>query len=219
MVYVLNAGYLLMLIALAVRKILFLRIILISAQGLLITYNLITTNYVVLLWNCLFLAINLYQVIDLLRKRRPVSIPEEIQDIYDTTFADMSKREFIYFWQIGNRATYQEGLIVEEDYPQDKVMLVLEGTAAVKQKGTKIAELTRGSFVAEMSFLSGEPASADVECETPVKTMNWNQEKLRHLKSLNFELWIKLQHVLSRDLVGKVKRTTRLLHKDQQDDV
>jgi len=219
MVYVLNAGYLLMLIALAVRKILFLRIILISAQGLLITYNLISTNYVVLLWNCLFLAINLYQVIDLLRKRRPVSIPEEIQDIYDTTFADMSKREFIYFWQIGNRATYQEGLIVEEDYPQDKVMLVLEGTAAVKQKGTKIAELTRGSFVAEMSFLSGEPASADVECETPVKTMNWNQEKLRHLKSLNFELWIKLQHVLSRDLVGKVKRTTRLLHKDQQDDV
>ncbi len=215
MIYVLNAGYLFMLIALTIRNILFLRVTLISAQALLIAYNLVTGNYMILMWNCLFLAINLFQVIDLLRKRRPVAIPEEIQDIYDTTFPEMSKREFLYFWQIGNVASYQEGILVEEGFPQERVMLVLAGTASVLKSGRKIAELTRGNFVAEMSFLSGDPASADVVCESPVKTINWNQEKLRNLKNINFQLWIKLQHVLSRDLVGKMRRTHSLLHRDE----
>lgn len=212
MIYVLNAGYLFMLIALAIRNILFLRVALISAQTLLITYNLVMGNYTILMWNCLFLAINLFQVIDLLRKRRPVTLPEEIGDIYQTTFHEMSKREFLYFWQIGKDRIYQEGVIVEEGFPQEKVMLILEGTASVMKTGKKIAELTRGNFIAEMSFLSGEPASADVLCESPVKTISWNQDNLRNLKTLNFHLWIKLQNVLSRDLVGKVKRTSSLLH-------
>lgn len=215
MIYVLNAGYLFMLIALAIRNILFLRLVLISAQGLLIAYNLVTANYMVLVWNCLFLTINVYQVIDLLRKRRPVSIPEEIQDIYDCGFHDMSKREFLYFWQIGKETSYQEGVIVEEGFPQEEIMLILDGTAAVKKKNSKIAELTRGHFIAEMSFLSGEPASADVVCDSPVKTISWSQDNLRNLKTLNFELWTKLQNVLSRDLIGKVKRTSSLLHKER----
>ena len=215
MIYVLNAGYLFMLIALAIRNILFLRLTLIGAQGLLIAYNLVTGNYMVLMWNCLFLVINLYQVIDLLRKRRPVTIPEEIQDIYENTFSELSKREFVYFWQTGNMTNYQEGVIVEEGFPQEKVMLVLEGTAAVMKNKNKIATLNRGDFVAEMSFLSGEPASADVACESPVKTISWDQEKLRNLRNLNFELWIKLQHVLSRDLVGKVKRISNVLGRNQ----
>ncbi|MBT3273133.1 MAG: cyclic nucleotide-binding domain-containing protein [Spirochaetales bacterium] len=217
MIFVLNAGYLFMLVALTIRNILFLRIILISAQGLFIAYNLVTANYVVLMWNCLFLAINLFQVIVLLRRRRPVTIPEGVEDIYDDTFHDMSKREFLYFWQIGKERLFEEGKIVEEGSSQEVIMLILGGTASVMKTGREIAELSRGSFIAEMSFLSGDPASADVQCGTPVETITWSQENLANLKKLNFELWIKIQHVLSKDLVGKVRRTSSLLRTDEKD--
>ena len=206
-----------MLIALTIRNILFLRVILISAQGLFIGYNLVTGNYIVLMWNCLFLAINLYQVIDLLRKRRPVTIPGNIEDLYEGTFSEMSKREFLYFWQIGKETYHKPGPIVEEGFPQEEVMLMLDGAAAVMKNGRKIAELTRGSFVAEMSFLSGDPASADVVCKYPVKTITWTQDNLRNLKTLNFEVWIKIQHVLSKDLVGKVRKTSSLLRKETRE--
>ena len=83
--------------------------------------------------------------------------------------------------------------------------------------GREIAELSRGSFIAEMSFLSGDPASADVQCGPPVETITWSQENLANLKKLNFELWIKIQHVLSKDLVGKVRRTSSLLRTDEKD--
>ena len=211
MIYVLNVGYLFMLIALAIRNILFLRIILISAQALFIGYGAVTSNYVVLIWNSLFLLINVFQVIVLQRRRRPVVVPEDLADIYEATFSDMAKREFLYFWQIGKETVHEIGLIVEEGAHQDEVMLVLEGTASVLKNGKEIAVLTRGSFVAEMSFLSGEPASADVACRAPVTTITWNQTNLRNLHKLNFELWSKVQHVLSQDLVGKVKSTSSKL--------
>ena len=214
MIYILNSGYLLMLVALAIRNMLVLRVVLISAQGLLTAYHLITGNYIVLIWNCLFLAINLFQVAVLLRQRRPVIIPEEAIDIYEDTFPEMSKRQFLYFWQIGKEETQEPGTIVSEGDALDKVMLILSGTASVIKNGREIAELTRGSFVAEMSFLSGEPASADVACEQPVTVITWSQENLRNLKSLNFELWMKIQHVLSKDLVGKIKRTSLRLNQE-----
>jgi len=215
MIYVLNAGYLFMLIALAIRNMLLLRAVLVSAQGLLIAYNLVTGNYVVLMWNCLFLAINLFQIIVILRRRRPVTIPEDIQDIYNDTFQEMSKREFLYFWEIGRETVHKKGTIVSEGQAQDKVMLLLDGTAQVIQKGNVIAELSRGSFVAEMSFLSGDPASADVACRQPLTMITWSQENLNNLKNLNFELWIKIQHVLSKDLVGKIKRTSLKLQQSE----
>ena len=206
MIYLLNAAYLCMLIALAVRNILFLRIILITAQGLFIGYSLVTANYTVLIWNSLFSVINLSHVIVLQRRRRPVQIPAELQDIYKEVFHDMSKREFLYFWQIGKETIHEEAVIVEEGRPQEEVMLILSGSARVMKNSKEIAELHRGSFVAEMSLLTGEPASADVVCQTPVTTITWSQKNLRSLKKLNFELWTKIQHVLSKDLVGKVKK-------------
>jgi hypothetical protein len=215
MYFILNSGYLLMLVALAIRNILVLRVILISAQGLLAAYHLVTGNYVVLIWNCLFLAINLFQVTVLLRQRRPVTIPEAAKDIYEDTFHEMSKRQFLYFWKIGKEEIQEPGTIVREGDALDKVMLILSGAASVIKNSHEIAELTRGSFIAEMSFLSGEPASADVACEQPVTMITWSQENLRNLKSLNFELWIKIQHVLSRDLVGKIKRVSLRLNQER----
>ena len=40
--------------------------------------------------------------------------------------------------------------------------LILSGGVSVVRGEWEVAELTRGSFIAEISFLSGDPASADV---------------------------------------------------------
>jgi CRP-like cAMP-binding protein len=218
MIYVLNAAYLCMLVALAIRNILILRIILITAQTMFIGYGIVTANYVVLLWNCLFLAINLFQVIVLLRRRAPVSVPEAIRDLYEQTFHDMTEREFLFFWQSGREAVFLDGPIVEEGHQQEEVMLVVDGSASVMKNGNEIAVLARGSFVAEMSFLSGEPASADVLCRTQVIVVTWSKANVDNLKNMNFELWSKVQHVLSRDLVGKVRSTTSRIQPTQPDE-
>jgi CRP-like cAMP-binding protein len=60
-----------------------------------------------------------------------------------------------------------------------------------------------------MSFISGEPASANVIADGRVEYMAWPQDKLRALQQLNPGLLVKLQHILGRDLTGKVKAASQ----------
>ena len=91
-----------MLVAFTVRDILWLRILLVSAQLSLFSYGLISANIPVAFWNALFFAINGYQVIRLFQQRRPIELPVELVDLYEQLFSSMRRREFLYFWQMGN---------------------------------------------------------------------------------------------------------------------
>ena len=57
---IVNLGYALMLVAQAIRNILVLRVILILAQGAFITYGMITSNVSMIIWNTVFILINVY---------------------------------------------------------------------------------------------------------------------------------------------------------------
>ena len=201
-----------MFVALAIRDILILRVILVSAQALFIVYSSITANYVVLVWNALFLLINMFQVIVLLRRRRPVPVDDALRDIHEQVFDELTPQEFVFFWRIGREVKYFEGPVVEEGTIQDEVMLILSGTAAVMKGDKEIASLQRGNFVAEMSFLSGDPASANVVCRDPIVAKTWSKGNLKNIKNLNFTLWSKVQNALSKELVGKVRATSDKLH-------
>ena len=147
----------------------------------------------------------------LIRRRRPVTIPPELQAIYDQTFHHMSRREFLYFWQMGRLIEIPAGVVVADGQPQKQLLLIVDGSVDVTKDESALATLTRGSYVAEMSFLTGEPASADVSCDAPIVCMTWNADNLAHLQRLNYELWNKVHHSLSRELADKVRRTSERL--------
>ena len=68
-----------------------------------------------------------------------------------------------------------------------------------------IAILKRGDFIAEISLLTQEPASADVYLDKNTKLIMWNQDQIRHFQSSNPTFWTKLHNVLTKDLIEKVK--------------
>ena len=205
---ILNLGYGLGIVALAVRDVLWLRSILMVSQLSLCTCATMLGNYNAAFWNLTFVCINLYHVIRLIRERRPIELPAELVDLHERIFSSMSKKEFLYFWQTGNARVVQDQLLIREGERQEDVSLILSGCVAVLKGGRTLAELGRGSFVAEMSFLTGDPASADVQASGEVEYVSWQQEKLRGLKMLNPGLYMKIQHILGKDLAGKVKASS-----------
>ena len=200
-----NLGYFLMLAALLVRDILWLRGILIAAQLSLFSYGFHSGNTAVAFWNFIFVIINLFQVIRLIKERKPIDLPDELVDLYDNIFSSMRRREFFYLWQMGQKEKITDGRIIQAGKRQTKIALILSGRVIVENKQVKIAELTRGSFIAEMSFLTGEPASADVLADGEVELMVWEQEKIRNLNQINPDLFIKIQNILGKDLSVKLK--------------
>jgi len=203
-----NVGYILMLGAFIVHDILWLRIILISAQMSLITYGIFSGNPQVIFWNSLFVLINSFQAVRLIRRRRPIELPSDIIDLYEKYFTSMLRREFLYFWNMGTVHKVDNELLIKQGSQQYAISLILSGAVKIIKDGSHIVDLTRGSFIAEMSFLTGKPATADVYAEGTVRYISWNQKKLKDCEKLNPQLLIKIQNILGKDLTEKIKSTT-----------
>lgn len=204
-----HLGYLLMLVGLLMRDILWLRLVLIVSQSILGVYGLVSVNHAIAGWNFVFVGINLARTIRLLHERRPIHLSRDQEQIYKHLFLSMSRREFLYLWEMGNPGMSDGTQLVREGEPQRDLVLLLNGEVVVRKDGQELARLSRGQFVAEMSFVSGEPASADVIANGRVDFIAWPQDKLRTLQQLNPGLLVKLQHILGRDLTSKVKAASR----------
>ncbi len=200
-----NAGYIIMLLALAVRDMLMLRSILMTSQLFIVIYAILIKNSDVAFWISLFFLINAVQLIRLIRERRPIELFDELEELYGLIFTSMSKREFLLFWNMGTRDKGADEKMIKKGERLDKLFLILSGSVEVIKDGKKIAYLTKGNFIAEMSFLTGEPASADIIAKGAVEYICWNQDKLRNIGRLHQTLLIKLQNILGKDLVNKIK--------------
>lgn len=57
-------------------------------------------------------------------------------------------------------------MLAREGQPGNEFFVVLQGRAAVRRRGRRIATLGKGDFFGEMSILDGAPRSATVATET-----------------------------------------------------
>jgi hypothetical protein len=210
--FLVNAGYLLMLAAFLVRDILWLRTILIFAQSSLALYGLFIDRLPMVYWNGLFVVINTLWVIKIIRERRPVRIPPELDDLYQSLFSVMTPREFLEFWGRGAARDLAGQPVIREGESQRELFLILDGGAGVMKGNSELARLGRGAFIGEMSFLTGQPASADVKGNNTLRVMVWDQSDLRQWKSRRPQIFMKLQGVLGSDLVEKIRAANYTIH-------
>lgn len=204
----LNLAYLLMVAALVVRDILWLRSLLTISQFSFISYAILTDNFSMTIWNSLFIAVNAVQLFRLFWEQKPVILPPDLDEIHKKVFSIMKKREFLYFWETGRVRQIENQYLIRTGTPQTELSLIVSGAVAVSAGGKEVARLSRGSFIAEMSFLTEEPASANVRADGLVTYISWDQAKLTSLKQVNPDLLIKLQAILGKDLSYKLKSLT-----------
>ena len=204
-------------ISLAIKDVLFLRIVVTFAIIIEVFYQLQIANKPdIAFWNCLFLMINSIQVVKLIRERSPVKIPDEIDDIYRTKFSDMTQREFLYFWSLGKQKDVTDEILIKEGEYQKSLFLILSGTASVSRDSRVIANLHRPEFVGEISFITREPASANVDAKSKLYYIEWDQEELRRVKVKNPTFWTKLNQCLGEDLAKKIKHNSILKTEEKE---
>ena len=193
-------------LALAIREILWLRITITFGQSILFTYSMLNGNYNIAFWNSLFVMVNIIQIIIIYRERQQLEIPKEVQDIYDTIFNTNTNRQFLYFWDQGKVGFVENKTIIKAGDIQKDLMLVLNGTAEVKRDATVIAQLKRGQFIAEISYITGKTASADVVVKEKLSYMIWDRETLDDLRKTKPAIMDKLDRILTLDMADKLTK-------------
>tara|TARA_Y100000590_G_C15594956_1_gene967643 strand:+ start:564 stop:1208 length:645 start_codon:yes stop_codon:yes gene_type:complete len=205
----LNLGFTLNFIALAFREILWIRVLLTVGYLLrFITQYIFVGNMNTSVWMIIFVAINLFQIIQIINERRKRYIEPKIFDIYESVFNSLTTYEFLTFWKIGKiKNVKKDTKIIVQGKKLNSILLLLSGKVKVQNAKVYITYLPRGSFMGEMSFISKSEASADVISEEDVSYIEWTNQELSKIKGNNKIFWTKIQNILLNDLVNKIKRS------------
>jgi hypothetical protein len=206
----LNIGFLLNLIALGFREILWIRILLTLGYFLrFITQSIVEQNMNSSFWMIVFVIINLYQIIRIINERRKRYIEPKIFDIYETVFNSLSTFEFLTFWKLGIIKNVEGGnTIIQKDEKLKSILLLINGKVNVKSNGHTIAYLPRGSFIGEISYITKEGATADVIADGDATYIEWTNKGLKSIQLNNKIFWTKIQNILLKDLIIKLKRSS-----------
>ncbi|MDB4859686.1 popeye domain-containing protein [Candidatus Marinimicrobia bacterium] len=206
----LNVGYLLNLVALGFREILWIRILLTLGYFLrFITQSYIEQNMDSSFWMIVFVIINLYQIVRIVNERRKRYIEPKIFDIYESVFKSLSTFEFLTFWKMGLIKNVENGVtIIEKDEKLNSILLLINGKVNVKSEGKSIAFLPRGSFIGEISYITKEGASANVIADGDATYIEWTNKELMKIKNSKKIFWTKIQNILLNDLIIKLKRSS-----------
>lgn len=206
-----NVGYAVMLLGFVLRDVLKLRSALIVGQACVVIFNLSKGVIPSAFWNGLFMCINIIWVSRIIYERRPVKIPAEIKDLYEKIFVALTPKEFMDFWKTAATKIWSSEVVVREGEVPSEIFFITGGSADVVRDGRKLTSLERGRFFAEMSFLTGQPASADIRGGGDLQAVAWKQEQLRALKSAKPALYMKLQGIFGCDLAAKIREANEAL--------
>ena len=156
-------------------------------------------------WNTVFMAINIWRIVLLLLERRPVRLSERDLRLYRRVFRSLTPREFVKLLALGRwEEAAADTRIVERERALDRLMVITSGRTAVRV-GERVVELSEGQFVGEMSFITGEPPTADVVALDSVHYVAWPKTELRRFLADHPGIRAAWQAVLGADLVGKLR--------------
>lgn len=179
--------------------------VLISTIGFVVFSVMVGTSAMIF-FNSAFAIVNAYQLARLIHEMRGLDMGPELEAIWEAVFSNMTRREFLTFWQQGNGFETEGGLLTHENTPQGTMYFLIDGELDVVKQGKVVAKVSPNHFIGEMSFMTGKPASADTRPAGKVRVHEWSQEKVRDLQRKNPTLYHGLLAILGRDLSIKLGR-------------
>ena len=192
------------------RDILWLRVFTVIAALCLIAYfylqpePLLTAIY----WNLVFVVLNIYWICRLILERRSVPLNDEEATLYEASFRTMRPREMLKLLKIGDWETHpKDAPVVDQGDQPDRLSVISSGTAELNIDGTPVDELGTGRFVGTVSYITDEPAEANVVARDAMRCFCWPSAQLRGFLTKDPELRAAFQRVLTEELAVRLQTT------------
>ncbi len=202
-----HTANILFLLSYSVRDILWLRGLSIVGTMSLMPYYAANDLMPPIYWNTAFLVINGYQVYRLLLERRPVRLSVEQQRLYGMGFDRLSPRDFVRLIEQGQWVDREVGeVLAEQGAAVRRLTVLVEGAARVAVGTETISTLAPGQFVGEMSYITGQPACAQVAMATGGRCLHWERDTLRKYLDDRADIRAALQNIMGIDLAAKLRR-------------
>lgn len=202
-----HLSYLLVALAFLLRDILLLRVVAIIASSCNITYAFGSdpVNLIAAFWQSVFIVINFTWSLRLIYERRSVRFSEEERELYQSLFRNFTAMEFMKLLRLSSWHQAEAGhtLTTLGEEPDD-VMLIYNGEIEAELPDGRRRRFRDGTFIGEISFIKGGPATATVRTVGPTRYIAWPKQDLRGLLRRNPAMSATLQTVFTEDLTKKL---------------
>jgi CRP-like cAMP-binding protein len=159
-------------------------------------------------WDAIFIAINLYQLIWLVRERINSTLPEKDAGMLRQSFDGLTDAQIARMLRAADWHDYKPGdILTRQDAPVDALYFLCEGRANVEINGSHVAYLEKGSFIGEIAYLTGNAATARVTVDEPSRVLVFSKMRMAKVMAKDNQISGILYQLLGRDLAQKMRRS------------
>ena len=205
-----HLAYVLLVLSMMMRTMVWLRVIAIAAGLASVAYGWIwLRDPLVVIWEALFTLTNLVQLAILAYQRRQRALDEHERVLVDTVLpgADMDQvRRLLDQGMV--RQELPETVLLQQGVAPAELLLLTRGTVQIMRDGVMIGACGEGDFLGEISFQNGGVATADVVVTNAAHLIAFKVDTLRAFLARNPDIAAALQIAIGRNVAGKLDRTS-----------
>ncbi|MGV3490106.1 MAG: Crp/Fnr family transcriptional regulator [Devosia sp.] len=202
--------YALLVISMMMNDMGWLRAIAISAGVIrIINRAFIQTDPIIVFWEVIFVAVNVIQLGILWWYAKRHRFSDDEQRFASIIPANIERRTVRRLLRLAKIRHIEAGeTLTTEGKPVHDLMFIADGVAQIEKGGRIVAVCGPGDFVGEMSFVSGDTASATAVAARPMRYLAFDQGKLRAAIETDGDLRQALDASFNANLVGKLAKAS-----------
>lgn len=198
------------------REMLWLRILAVSACLIdLLAYALVRNDAsmsIAFSMSLIYLGINAYHLFVIWQENSGPELEGDAATLFRLAFPNLSKGEFRQILKIGHWIDINANeRIFAESEAIDAVVIVIDGELRIKKDHVLVGRVSVGGIAGEMSYLTGQTASAHVEAEVASRLFVLPHKNLQHISLVKPVLHSQVLYVLAAEVVRKLNITNTQL--------
>ena len=200
--------YALLVLSMLMRNIVWLRAIaIVAGVSRIIIRAAILYDPVTVAWETALVLINIGQLLLIWRDKGHAHANEDEALLASTILPGQSGRAIRRLLTLAEWRSVEPGAtLIVEGQRIDELLFVTDGVARIEKGGVLVAICSRGDFVGEMGFVSGNVATATVIADRPMRLASFNAAALRAIVADDKDLRHALEASFNRNLIGKLGR-------------
>ena len=161
-------------------------------------------------WALIFIGINLYQLIWLIRERAKLRLPEKEAPLLREALAGLDDGQIARLLTAADWKDAAPGdLLTKQDAAVDSLYFLCSGRASVVVNGSFVTYLEKGAFVGEIAYLTNNLATATVVIDEPSRILAFSKLRMAKVTAADEQISGIIYQLLGRDLAMKMRRSNR----------
>jgi hypothetical protein len=198
----------LLLISMLMRRMVALRLLAVASGLAKIVYRAVfVLDPVSVLWETIFVIVNVVQLVLIWYYEHHHRFSEEHEHFARNMPADVDRSALKRLLDLSDLQRFPaDAILTREGDAVTRPLYVADGIVKIEHGGRVVAICGPGDYIGELSYLSGNAASATAVVVKPVRVLSFEQSRLAAAIKVDVPLRRALESALNRNLAGKLVR-------------